>query len=101
MNDIKCPYCGEEQEVCHDDGFGYEEDRRHEMQCHKCEKYFVFTTHISFYYFPEKADCLNGDPHDLKETSTYPRRHTKMACKNCDHIEPLPKDHPFLQEQGK
>lgn len=23
MKDIECPYCGHEQDICHDDGFGY------------------------------------------------------------------------------
>ena len=44
MNDIECPYCGHEQEVNHDDGYGYKEDELHEQQCCECGKYFVFTT---------------------------------------------------------
>jgi hypothetical protein len=31
MNDIECPYCDAENEVCHDDGYGYEEGKAHEM----------------------------------------------------------------------
>jgi len=59
MSDLECPYCGEEQEVCHDGGFGYEEGVMHEMQCGDCDKNFTFQTSISFYYEPYKADCLN------------------------------------------
>ncbi len=25
MKDINCPYCDAELDICHDDGFGYEE----------------------------------------------------------------------------
>tara|TARA_R110000851_G_scaffold75246_3_gene165908 strand:- start:42 stop:365 length:324 start_codon:yes stop_codon:yes gene_type:complete len=89
MNDIECPYCGHEQEVCHDDGQGYEEDRYHEMECYECEKSFVFTTSVQFYYSPQKADCLNGNEHELRKTTTVPRRYTKMACTCCDYERPL------------
>ena len=98
MSDLECPYCGAENEICHDDGFGYEEDKRHEMQCHECDKNFVFATSISFNYYPSRADCLNGEPHQLAPTKTYPRRYTSMACLNCDHEEALPADHPYLKE---
>lgn len=33
MGDMQCPYCGADQEVCHDDGAGYSEDTRHEHTC--------------------------------------------------------------------
>lgn len=84
MSDIECPYCGHAQEICHDDGFGYEEDVYHEMECYECEKSFVFTTSISFSYTPKKADCLNNGEHDFKPTATFPRRYTKMQCTMCD-----------------
>lgn len=84
MADLECPYCEAEQEVCHDDGFGYEEDRRHEQQCSNCEKTYTFTTSISYYYEAEKADCLNGGPHDLVMSMTYPREYSHMGCRGCD-----------------
>ncbi len=96
--DLQCPYCNEWQEVCHDDGLGYEEDKRHEMDCPDCGKSFVFCTSVHFTYEPAKADCLNGDPHQLEETTTYPRRYTRLVCANCDHSEPLPADHPYMLE---
>ena len=65
--DVECPYCEEWLEVCHDDGFGYEEDVMHEMECHHCGKKFTFQTHISFDYYSEKADCLNGGEHDFTD----------------------------------
>jgi len=34
MSDVTCPYCRDEQEINHDDGYGYEEDKEHEQDCH-------------------------------------------------------------------
>jgi len=50
MKDVECPYCGDGQEICHDDGQGYEEDKRHKQMCGTCGKTFVFTTSIHCYY---------------------------------------------------
>lgn len=95
MSDVECPYCGKDQEINHDDGYGYEEGRTYEQQCADCEKYFAYTTSISFYYDATKADCLNGAEHrwnkprmqwldERKNQELWSRR-----CKDCD-----------LQEQG-
>ena len=65
--DVECPYCEEWLEICHDDGFGYEEGVAHQMECYECRKNFTFQTNISFTYHSDKADCLNGSPHDFKE----------------------------------
>ena len=92
MSDLECPYCGAENKVCHDDGYGYEEDDLHEMECCKCEKLFVFTTSIIFYYRSYAAECLNTSKHDLVETKTYPKRFSRMQCKHCSYSEPLSKD---------
>lgn len=89
MEHLKCPYCSHAQEVNHDDGAGYEEDRAHEMECYECEKTFVFSTNISFHYRPSKADCLNGADHNLRLSTTVPRRYTKMGCKDCDFTRQL------------
>lgn len=91
MSDVECPYCGHDQEICHDDGQGYDEDVFHEMECYECEKTFVFTTTIEFYYTPRKADCLNGSEHKYKPTITIPRKYTRMKCTSCD-TERLPTD---------
>ena len=85
MSDMQCPYCGAGQNVCHDDGHGYSEDERHEHECTECEKTFVFTTMVSFHYEPSKADCLNGKPHELKLSNTYPKKFSQMQCKDCDY----------------
>jgi hypothetical protein len=82
--DIECPYCGKEQNIDHDDGFGYKEDVLHQMECKYCEKQFVFTTSILFHYYPEKADCLNDGNHNYQLTHTFPKEFSKMRCSMCD-----------------
>jgi hypothetical protein len=98
MNDIECPYCGEDCDVCHDDGAGYAEDEIHQMECKHCGKAFCFETSVMFLYSPRKADCLNGEPHNYQETNTYPKRYTKLDCKMCGKIKDLPKNHPYLNQ---
>ena len=87
--DLNCPYCDAELNVCHDDGFGYQEGVKHEMQCDECEKSFVFETSISFYYEPEKAECLNEGVHDYEPTNVTPKCFTKMRCNMCDYEREL------------
>jgi len=88
MSDMQCPYCDADQEVCHDDGHGYEEDKKHEHTCSACGKTFVFTTAISFYYKPEQADCLNGADHRLKFRKSWPLSGSRMCCQGCDYERP-------------
>ena len=90
--DLECPYCNASLKVCHDDGFGYEEDKAHEMGCDECGKNFVFQTHISFTYYPEKADCLNGSPHRFREwqklwLNAKDEEVQQRRCRDCDHAE--------------
>lgn len=84
--DVKCPYCEKWQEINHDDGYGYEEDRVYEQECEDCEKTFIYTTSISFYYEAEKAPCKNGEDHDWQKISGYPREvfENKRRCSYCD-----------------
>ena len=83
MKDFECPYCGEEIEICHDDGFGYEEGVKHKIECDYCHKNFVFETIITFDFIPEQADCLNGSYHKWKQSHTYPSKFTRMECEVC------------------
>ena len=83
MKDAECPYCGAEIEINHDDGYGYAEDEKHQQECGRCGKTFVYTTSISFYYEVEKADCLNGGKHDYQKTSTYPPECATLRCTTC------------------
>ena len=82
-DDIQCPYCGKDQEINHDDGYGYGEDEIYEQECGYCEKNFVFTTFISYSYDANQAPCLNGSDHKYKATSTYPKKYTRMQCVDC------------------
>lgn len=82
--DLECPNCGEYIEICHDDGFGYEEGTLHEQNCGHCDKNFAFTTSICYYYEGFKADCLNDGEHLYEPTTTFPKMFTKMTCKTCD-----------------
>ena len=86
MSDIQCPYCDADQEINHDDGYGYEEDKLHEQQCGKCDKYFTYSTMASFYYTPYKADCLNGAEHDLQPVIHHPKMFPDwVRCKCCGY----------------
>ena len=92
MKDAECPYCGAGQEICHDDGYGYEEDKAHQQECSRCRKAFVFYTAISFSYETQKADCLNGAEHDYKRTNTYPKWAARDRCTMCGDEKPIPRD---------
>lgn len=89
MNDIKCPYCNEELEIDHDDGYGYSEDEVFEQECGKCGMNFIYTTSILFSYCPEKAPCLNGEPHSWKDIVGVPPGYQKNKhhCSCCDKVE--------------
>jgi len=86
-SDINCPYCDAGQEINHDDGYGYSEDKKHEQQCGNCDKHFTYTTSISFYYEAEKADCLNGEPHKLEPVCSSARDIYPdwVRCTDCDY----------------
>jgi hypothetical protein len=86
MNDVNCPYCGKEQEINHDDGYGYVEDRVFEQECWSCGKVFTYTTSISFYYETNKAPCKNGGKHKWKKIVGFPVEHfeNKYRCEYCD-----------------
>ena len=90
--DLQCPYCQTEQVVCHDDGHGYEENEKHQMQCSNCDKHFVFETSIIFYYEAEKADCLNDGNHQYKLNHASPSVFTCMECALCDQKRELTDD---------
>jgi len=81
MSDVKCPYCEHEQEINHDDGYGYEEDKYYEQHCRSCDKEFKFTTSISFSY---QVECQEGD-HDIEPFGDkWPNMY---QCTKCDFYE--------------
>jgi hypothetical protein len=81
--DINCPYCGHEQNIIHDDGYGYMEDEVYNQECCECKKTFIYTTFIFFDYDVKKADCLNDGKHEYYPTNTHPKCMTRMRCKHC------------------
>jgi hypothetical protein len=84
MSKEKCPYCGCEIEIDHDDGIGYEEDMAHQQECSECGKMFIYFTTMSFSYALHKADCLNEEgKHSWKPTICFPEEFTKMRCEYC------------------
>ena len=83
MSDVECPYCGAEQEINHDDGYGYAESKTYEQECVECEKIFAFNTSIYFSYTAHKADCLNGGEHKYEKVYTSSREHQIMNCVDC------------------
>lgn len=92
MNKDKCPYCDTEVEICHDDGYGYEESTIHHQECHNCNKVFVYETSIVIYHNLSKAPCLNEEtPHEFKRTITYPKTCSRMRCTVCEEERPCTK----------
>lgn len=81
MSDVRCPYCGAEQEINHDDGYGYEEGVDYEQNCVECDETFEFTTSISFSY---DVLCQKGD-HEMEPFGDkYPGMY---QCSKCDFYE--------------
>jgi len=90
--DVECPYCGKEQEINHDDGYGYDENETFEQECYHCDKVFIYYTSISFYYDVMKAACKNGGEHQWKDDNGYPKEYFigKQHCTVCDERRTLP-----------
>ena len=81
MSDVTCPYCGAEQEIDHDDGYGYEEGEEFEQECGSCEETFRFTTTIWFHY---DVECQKED-HDMSPVGKkFPNL---LGCSRCDFVE--------------
>jgi len=88
MNDVECPYCKSSQEICHDDGYGYEEDEIHDQECSNCGKTFGFTTYISYDYEVKELPCKNGEEHDLQDVKCIPKEFGvgRKRCSCCDEV---------------
>ncbi len=86
----ECPYCGAEQEINHDDGYGMDEAGIHQQNCTECDKVFGYTTSICIIHETFKTPCLNGDAdHILKETHTFPPEFKRLRCTVCEEEFPL------------
>ena len=84
--DVDCPYCDAGQMICHDDGYGYEENETFSQECEGCGKTFTYTTTPTYYYDVYKAPCLNGGEHKWKRIIGWPPEHyeNKYRCEYCD-----------------
>lgn len=89
METVTCPYCEKENDICHDDGAYYSEDSAEEMECEHCEKKFMVSTSISYFFSGEKADCLNDGEHDWKQIIGAPKEHFigRFRCSQCGEEE--------------
>jgi len=86
MDEIECPYCEHGFDLCHDDGAYYnEEDKPEECECPKCEKNFLVYSQQDWSFTGQKADCLNGSPHNWEPQSGYPNpfHFGRFDCKDC------------------
>ena len=83
----RCPYCGAEVEINHDDGYGLEENEIYEQECGSCEKTFVYTTTIHTSYNLRKADCLNDGQHEWVKTNTFPEYLARVVCRICGEVK--------------
>ena len=89
-NDVKCPYCGADNEICHDDGYGYDECELHRQECDDCGKTYVYETSVFVYHKAFAAPCIDGDAeHDWKETLTFPRFLRKLRCSVCGEYKEI------------
>ena len=84
MDNVECPYCGETQEINHDDGAHYDENESETMECSDCDKTFMVSVWISRTFEGVKVDCLNDGKHIWRPTNTIPRYFTRMKCETCD-----------------
>jgi hypothetical protein len=84
MSRVNCPYCGKEQSIDHDDGYGYDENEIHSQFCDGCDKYFGYTTYISFDYDVFETPCLNEDSeHNYHLNRGFPDFLSNMECSMC------------------
>lgn len=84
MDDVECPYCGEEQEINHDDGHGYAGDTVHSQRCDGCGSNFGFETTKAFHYEVKKVPCLNGEDHVWEKVIHGPKYWPDwVRCKAC------------------
>ena len=81
MSVVTCPYCKEDQEINHDEGQGYSEDSEHEQICPGCNKYFKFTTSITYSY---EVLCQDNDHKMEPFGDEWP---DMFECENCDFYE--------------
>src|SRR5271154_6860077 len=80
MHDFECPYCDEKMDWS---GDPLPEGADEEVQCSSCEKNFTISVSYSVNYRSEKADCLNDDNHDWKDSCRTPWIIAKRVGQYC------------------
>lgn len=83
MDTVECPYCEYEQEIDHEDGYGYDGDETFTQECPCCGKVFAYQTEILFSYNVHTCDCQNGEDHKWKLMMTHPKFASRMECTEC------------------
>jgi len=78
--DVKCPNCGDLQNIDHDDGYGFEEDELHEQYCLNCGYVFKYETIVTYSY---QVFCADGD-HKLEQSQVVGCENL-WNCIKCDY----------------
>ncbi len=73
MNDVKCPYCGHEQEIDHGGSYSYTEEIDHEYECINCNKDFIYRIRIQHCYIVKAIDEFVDDEVRFDELNKKPR----------------------------
>lgn len=81
--DVECPYCGQPQDINHDDGYSYKEGHIYEQECEFCGNKFAFNTQISYSHDAWAAPCLNDGEHKWQLYTTLPAIYGYMRCEYC------------------
>ena len=85
MSNVRCPYCGKEQDVGDNVDCERIENDIFNAICEKCENEFVFSVQVTYDIVARKADCLNGAAaHKYEQTHTYPLFCISMRCTVCE-----------------
>lgn len=82
MKDLKCPYCGELNNVPED---CHAQDEHYSRECTECEKTFGFG--VAYYpsYSEYELPCANDGHHDFQQIIGAPREYfiNKFRCSHC------------------
>ena len=95
MSDMQCPYCGADQEVCHDDGAGYSEDERHALYTEQQVRALLAGV------FAAAAQGMNA-PNEWEEIRTLPSCDDLiwLYCQDTNTIDGPISPEPNLEQYG-
>lgn len=68
MTDIKCPYCGAEDNDCISDFWEIEEEVK-ELECGSCQKQIIVNYKVSVIYEVKRKDCKHCDDSGIMKTA--------------------------------